>query len=83
MKMRTIFFAAAMLFLCTATTGFASGAWKVEHKNGIVLAMFGTSVEPALQGLLNIRTKMIERYPDTPVRIAFTSNIIRKKSHCC
>ena len=79
MKMRTIFFAAAMLFFCTATTGFASGAWKVEHKNGIVLAMFGTSVEPALQGLLNIRTKMIERYPDTPVRIAFTSNIIRKK----
>ncbi|MCF6188384.1 MAG: sirohydrochlorin cobaltochelatase [Desulfobulbaceae bacterium] len=79
MKSRMFFFTVAVLFLCTATTSFASGAWKVEHKNAIVLAMFGTTVEPALQGLLNIRTKMIEKYPDTPVRIAFTSNIIRKK----
>ncbi len=79
MKRKTIFFAAAVLFLCTVTTSFASGAWKVEHKNAIVLAMFGTTVEPALQGLLNIRTKMEQRFPGTPVRIAFTSNIIRKK----
>ena len=58
-----------------------SSKWSVEvtHKNAIVLAMFGTTVEPALQGLLNIRSKMIEKYPETPVRIAFTSNIIRKK----
>ena len=79
MKMKTIFFAAVVLSLCTVTTSFASGAWKVEHNNAIVLAMFGTTVEPALQGLLNIRAKMVERYPGTPVRIAFTSNIIRKK----
>jgi len=79
MKLRMFFFTVAVLILCTTTTSFASGAWKVEHKNAIVLAMFGTTVEPALQGLLNIRTKMIEKYPDTPVRIAFTSNIIRKK----
>jgi sirohydrochlorin cobaltochelatase len=51
---------------------------KVEHKSGIVLAMFGTTVEPALQGLLNIKEKMAKAYPDTPVRFAFTSNIIRK-----
>jgi len=58
---------------------FASaGDHKVKHKNGIVLAMFGTTVEPALQGLLNIKDKMEEAYPNTPVRIAFTSNIIRK-----
>ncbi|WP_446009939.1 sirohydrochlorin cobaltochelatase [Candidatus Electrothrix sp.] len=50
----------------------------MEHKNAIVLAMFGTTVEPALQGLLNIRTRMMENYPETPVKIAFTSNIIRK-----
>ncbi len=79
MKLRMFFFTVAVLILCTTTTSFASGAWKVEHKNAIVLAMFGTTVEPALQGLLNIRTKMIEKYPGTPVRIAFTSNIIRKK----
>jgi sirohydrochlorin cobaltochelatase len=51
----------------------------VEHKSAIVIAMFGTAVEPALKGLLNIWNKMTARYPATPVRIAFTSNIIRKK----
>lgn len=67
------------VMLCSTTTGFANEGWKVKHKNAIVLAMFGTTVEPALQGLLNIRTRMMEKYPETPVKIAFTSNIIRKK----
>jgi len=51
----------------------------MEHKNAIVLAMFGTTVEPALKGLLNISGRMRARYPETPVLIAFTSNIIRRK----
>ena len=55
-----------------------AGEHQVKHKNGIVLAMFGTTVEPALRGLLNIKEKMEQAYPETPVRIAFTSNIIRK-----
>ncbi|MCW5199312.1 sirohydrochlorin cobaltochelatase [Desulfobulbus sp. F1] len=55
------------------------GKRKVEHKNAIVLAMFGTTIESALKGLLNIRDKMKAHYRETPVRIAFTSNIIRKK----
>ncbi|MCI5151454.1 MAG: sirohydrochlorin cobaltochelatase, partial [Candidatus Electrothrix sp. MAN1_4] len=63
---------------CSTTTAVASEGWKVKYKNAIVLAMFGTTVEPALQGLLNIQTKMMEKYPETPVKIAFTSNIIRK-----
>ena len=50
----------------------------MEHNNGIVLAMFGTSVEEALPGLTNIRDRMAEQFPETPVRIAFTSNIIRR-----
>jgi sirohydrochlorin cobaltochelatase len=78
MKLSTVFFNITILLLST-TTGFSSTGWKVEHKNAIVLAMFGTSVEPALQGLLNIRAKMVKKHPETPVRIAFTSNIIRKK----
>lgn len=41
--------------------------------------MFGTTVEPALKGLLNIRSKINAKYPNTTVRIAFTSNIIRKR----
>ncbi|MCI5146395.1 MAG: sirohydrochlorin cobaltochelatase, partial [Candidatus Electrothrix sp. AR3] len=77
MKFCIFFF--SIILLCSATFGSASEGWKVEHKNAIVLAMFGTTVEPALQGLLNIRNKMSKKYPKTPVRIAFTSNIIRKK----
>ncbi|MCI5120763.1 MAG: sirohydrochlorin cobaltochelatase [Candidatus Electrothrix sp. AUS4] len=78
MKLRSLFLAMIVL-LCSAKAPLASEGWKVKHKNAIVLAMFGTTVEPALQGLLNIRTKMMEKYPETPVKIAFTSNIIRKK----
>jgi sirohydrochlorin cobaltochelatase len=47
-----------------------------DKRNGIVLAMFGTSVELALPGLLHIRDRMAARFPQTLVRIAFTSKII-------
>ncbi|MHB8811571.1 MAG: sirohydrochlorin cobaltochelatase [Desulfobulbaceae bacterium] len=50
----------------------------MEQKSAVVLAMFGTTVEEALPGLLNIRVKMLEHCPATPVRIAFTSKIIRR-----
>jgi len=50
----------------------------VDHNNAIVLAMFGTSVESALPGLLHIRDQMVEAYPGTRVDIALTSNIIRR-----
>lgn len=50
----------------------------MEHKTAIVIAMFGTTVEPALQGLVNIHERVVKRYPNSTVRIAFTSNIIRK-----
>ncbi|BCO10240.1 cobalt chelatase [Desulfolithobacter dissulfuricans] len=79
MKWKSVFLAALTLFFLSVATCYSSGAYKVEHKNAIVLAMFGTTVEPALQGLLNIREKVVAMYPETPVRVAFTSNIIRKK----
>jgi len=77
MKVGTVFFAVVMLCMFTVQSVIA-GEHKVEHKSGIVLAMFGTTVEPALQGLLNIKEKMAKAFPETPVRFAFTSNIIRK-----
>lgn len=79
MKLKSFFFAVVVICLAMTTHSQASGAYEVTHKNAIVLAMFGTTVEPALQGLLNIRSKIITKYPETTVRIAFTSNIIRKK----
>ncbi|MGW8160916.1 MAG: sirohydrochlorin cobaltochelatase [Desulfobulbales bacterium] len=48
----------------------------MENNNAIVLAMFGTSIESALPGLLTIRSRMIEQYPATQVRMAFTSKIL-------
>jgi len=77
MKLRMFFFTGALLCMFITQAAVAE-EHKVEHKNGIVLAMFGTTVEPALQGLLNIKAKMEKAYPNTPVRFAFTSNIIRK-----
>ncbi|SDO94785.1 sirohydrochlorin cobaltochelatase [Desulforhopalus singaporensis] len=79
MKLKSLFFTVVGIFLILAANAQASGDYKVEHKNAIVLAMFGTTVEPALEGLLNIRSKINAKYPDTTVKIAFTSNIIRKK----
>ncbi len=79
MKPKSFFFAVAVIFFCVATYSHASGTYEAEHKNAVVLAMFGTTVESALQALLNIRTKIEDRFPNTRVRLAFTSNIIRKK----
>ncbi len=80
MKRKTVFFAVVLLcmFLVQTVQTVAAEEHKVEHKNAIVLAMFGTTVEPALKGLLNIKDKIEKSYPNTPVKIAFTSNIIRK-----
>ncbi|KAB2887437.1 MAG: sirohydrochlorin cobaltochelatase [Desulfobulbaceae bacterium] len=44
----------------------------------IVLAAFGTTVPDALPGILNIRDRIQRAYPQTPVKIAFTSDIIRR-----
>ncbi len=79
MKLKSIFFAVLLSFQFMTAISHASGDYKVEHKSAIVLAMFGTTVEPALEGLLNIRSKINEKFPNTTVRFAFTSNIIRKK----
>lgn len=50
----------------------------MEEKNGIVLALFGTSVEEGLPGLLNIRDKVRAQFPGTTLRMAFTSDIVRR-----
>lgn len=50
----------------------------MQQKQAIVLAMFGTTVEAALKALLAIRRTVMEAFPETPVRVAFTSNQIRR-----
>lgn len=48
------------------------------EKKAVVLAVFGTSHESALPGILNIRDQVQATLPGIPVRLAFTSNIIRR-----
>jgi sirohydrochlorin cobaltochelatase len=50
----------------------------VQQTEAILLAMFGTTVEPALQGLMAIKSAMEHAFPHTPVMLAFTSNQIRR-----
>ena len=53
----------------------------MQQSEAIVLAMFGTTVESALQDLLAIQTAIKTAYPQTSVSIAFTSNQIRRIWH--
>ncbi|MDD2464249.1 MAG: sirohydrochlorin cobaltochelatase [Desulfobulbus sp.] len=53
----------------------------MQQSEAIVLAMFGTTVESALQDLLAIHTAVKKAYPQTRVSIAFTSNQIRRIWH--
>ena len=62
-----------------------SVAWGQEHNKkqtqAVVIAAFGTSYPEALTGILNIRERMQKQYPNTEIRIAFTSDMIRSIWH--
>ncbi len=51
------------------------------NSQAIVFATFGTTVPRALNGISHIRDRIQKRFPHTEVRIAFTSNIIRRIWH--
>lgn len=71
-------FVVMSLFLSSTVT-FAAGGMKtsVTEKNAIVLASFGTTVPSAVKAITNIRDIVKSAYPETEVRMTFTSNIIR------
>jgi sirohydrochlorin cobaltochelatase len=80
MKKKSCVFLAVLLSLCLGSTGvFASGAMGIpgSGKNAIILASFGTTVVPAVKSITNITDVVKKAYPETEVRITFTSNIIR------
>jgi sirohydrochlorin cobaltochelatase len=52
-----------------------------KEKTAIVVAAFGTTYPSAVDSLLAIVRDFETAYPQTPVQMAFTSNIIRKKWH--
>jgi sirohydrochlorin cobaltochelatase len=53
-------------------------ALSLSTDTALVLATFGTTVEPALRGLLAIKAAMTIAFPSIPVRMACTSNQIRR-----
>ena len=46
-------------------------------KTAIILASFGTTVPSAVESIINIQQKVQAAFPEVPVRVTFTSNIIR------
>ena len=77
-KLFTISF--VLLFVAYSTTALAGGhGYKKDKKVGILLVAFGSSVQSAQISFENIEKKVKSRYPDIPVRWAYTSHIIRKK----
>ena len=65
----------ALLSICAAT----GGAAEKPDKNGILLVAFGTSMPEATVAVDSLVNAVKEAFPDTEVRLAYTSNIIRRK----
>ena len=76
----TILFA-TILFFVLSNPAFGADTPKKQPKTGkaaIILASFGTTVPSAVASIINIRQKVQAAFPEVPVRVTFTSNIIRK-----
>lgn len=65
-----------LFVLCCAFMTIA--AQSSNAKIGVVIASFGTTHPTALKSILNIKNAVRQKYPEMDVRVAFTSNIIRK-----
>jgi sirohydrochlorin cobaltochelatase len=69
-----------MVFLFFVSTASMGSMAKAEvPKKAIVLAVFGTTYPTALQSIQNLKTKIEQAFPEIPVKLAFTSEIIRAK----
>ena len=79
MKRLIVFSLTLMMVISGSTTAFSSMEKQRTEKKAIVLAVFGTTYPKALQSILNLQEKMQRAFPGIPVRMAFTSEIIRAK----
>jgi sirohydrochlorin cobaltochelatase len=76
-KSRTVAASVFVFLLLFSSLATASGHKAKEDKNAIIIASFGTTVPSAVQSITNIVNHVKKAYPDTEVRVTFTSNIIR------
>ncbi|CAM2863729.1 sirohydrochlorin cobaltochelatase [Vibrio rarus] len=78
---RKILFLGLLASLPLTATAHSSSKTAKPEKSAIVLAAFGTTYNTAIGSLIGIQQQVQKAYPNTPVRFAFTSNIIRKIWH--
>jgi len=70
-----------ILFSVLLNPALAAENVKKQQNSGkaaIILASFGTTVPSAVESIINIQQKVQAAFPEVPVRVTFTSNIIRK-----
>jgi sirohydrochlorin cobaltochelatase len=70
-----------LCFLFAFSSVRAEEKGEKEDKPAVVLAIFGTTVPSALPGIMHIKERLQGKFPHTEIRIAFTSNMIRKIWH--
>ncbi|MDY6878940.1 MAG: sirohydrochlorin cobaltochelatase [Desulfatiglans sp.] len=70
-------FLLVIVFGSGALAGESSEVSADQGKVAIVLAGFGTTEPSAVEAITNIQDKVKEAFPGIPVKITFTSNIIR------
>ncbi len=67
------------LILCFLSTSiFAMEKQMKKDKKAIVIASFGTTYPSGLKSIINIINHVKKEFPETTVKVTFTSNIIRK-----
>ena len=66
--------------ICLGLVPLAAGSDHEQESStpAIVLASFGTTVPEAVGALVHIQEKVKSAFPGVPVKITFTSSIIRK-----
>jgi len=77
-RMLTVILSIVMIF-ATSVDSTASMTKEGPQKKAIVLAVFGTTYPTALKSILNLKEEIEKAFPEMPVKLAFTSEIVRAK----
>ena len=77
--MKAFITALILASLVMTGTAFAAAPKDKPDKKGILVVSFGTSMPEARKAIDNLVNATKKAFPDTEVRLAYTSNIIRRK----
>lgn len=78
--MRTLILSVFLLLLSVCGVSASENSMEKE-KTAVVIAAFGTTYDTGLSSLLKVAEDIKKEAGNSPVRLAFTSNIIRKVWH--